>query len=65
VHNHSELFATEVFGEAKWEEQVTVYTLSSVTLIFIVQSLVKDGILGEGSQAVLVSSRVQIHSTPP
>jgi len=49
-------FATEDFGEAKWDEQVKMYTLSSVAPIFVVQELVKAGSLSKGSKVVLVSS---------
>lgn len=49
-------FATEDFGEAKWDEQVKMYTLSSVAPVFVVQGLVKSSILSKGSKIVLVSS---------
>lgn len=49
-------FATEDFGEAKWEEEVKMYTLSSVAPIFVVQELVKASVLSKGSKVVLVSS---------
>jgi len=49
-------FATEDFGSAKWDEQVKMYTLSSVAPVFVVQELVKSSILGKGSKVVLVSS---------
>lgn len=49
-------FATEDFGEAKWEEEVRMYTISSVAPVFVVQELVKSSILSKGSKVVLVSS---------
>lgn len=49
-------FATEDFGSAKWDDQVKMYTLSSVAPVFVVQELVKSSILGKGSKVVLVSS---------
>ncbi|KAI1608052.1 3-oxoacyl-reductase [Exophiala viscosa] len=49
-------FATENFGEANWDEQVKMYTLSSVAPIFVVQELVRSSVLTKGSRVVLVSS---------
>lgn len=49
-------FATEEFGDAKWDEQVKMYTLSSVAPIFVVQELVKSSIISKGSKVILVSS---------
>ncbi|KIV80408.1 hypothetical protein PV11_07908 [Exophiala sideris] len=49
-------FATEDFGDANWDEQVKMYTLSSVAPVFVVQELVKSSILTKGSKVVLVSS---------
>lgn len=49
-------FATEDFGEAKWEEEVKMYTLSSIAPIFVVQELVKSSILSKDGKIVLVSS---------
>jgi len=49
-------FATEDYGEAKWDEQVKMYTLSSIAPVFVVQELVKSSILTKGSKVVLVSS---------
>jgi short-subunit dehydrogenase len=49
-------FATEDFGNAKWDEQIKMYTISSVAPVFVVQELVKSSILHEGSKVVLVSS---------
>lgn len=49
-------FATEAFGDAKWEEQVKMYTLSSVAPVFVVQELAKAAVLKKGSKVVLVSS---------
>ncbi|EXJ95253.1 3-oxoacyl-[acyl-carrier protein] reductase [Capronia coronata CBS 617.96] len=49
-------FVTEDFGEAKWDEEIKMYTLSSVAPVFVVQELVKASILSKGSKVVLVSS---------
>lgn len=49
-------FATEDFGDARWEDEVKMYTTSSIAPVFIVQSLVKAGALTKGSKIVLVSS---------
>lgn len=49
-------FATEEFGESKWEEEIKMYTLSSVAPVFVVEALVKKGKLGQGSKLILVSS---------
>ncbi|EHY58079.1 hypothetical protein HRR83_005063 [Exophiala dermatitidis] len=49
-------FVTEDFGEAKWNEQVKMYTLSSIAPVFVVQELVKASVLAHGSKVVLVSS---------
>lgn len=49
-------FATEDFGNAKWDEQVKMYTLSSIAPIFVVQELVKSSIISRGSKVILVSS---------
>jgi NAD(P)-dependent dehydrogenase (short-subunit alcohol dehydrogenase family) len=49
-------FATEDFGSAKWDEEVKMYTLSSVAPVFVVQELVKASVLAKGSKVVLVSS---------
>lgn len=40
-------FATEEFGGAKWEEEVKMYTLSSVAPVFVVQALSKSGLFIE------------------
>jgi len=49
-------FATEDFGEAKWEEEVKMYTISSVAPVFIVQELVRSAIVGKGGKIILISS---------
>ncbi len=49
-------FATEEFGNAKWNEEVKLYTLSAVAPVFVVQELVKSSMLVKGSKVVLVSS---------
>lgn len=40
-------FATEDFGKAKWEEEVRMYTLSSVAPVFVVEALSKHGLFIE------------------
>lgn len=37
-------FATEEFGQSKWEEEVKMYTLSSVAPVFVVEALDKSGL---------------------
>lgn len=58
-------FATEDFGQAKWSEEVKMYTLSSVAPVFVVQELVEQRLVfakdekegGEGTtKVILVSS---------
>lgn len=56
-------FATEQYGESKWEEEVKMYTLSSVAPIFVVEQLDKHKLLFDGtkdgqsgSKIILVSS---------
>ena len=56
-------FATEQYGEVKWDEQVKMYTLSSVAPVFVIEQLDKHKLLlngGEdgqsGSKVILVSS---------
>lgn len=50
-------FGTESFDEGPdWDREVKMYTTSSIGPIFIVHSLVKDGILGKDSKVILVSS---------
>lgn len=49
-------FATEDFGHANWDDEVKMYTLSSVAPVFIVQELVKASTLVQGSKVILVSS---------
>lgn len=40
-------FATEDFGKAKWEEEVRMYTLSSVAPVFVVEALSNHGLFIE------------------
>ncbi|KAK9416697.1 putative Oxidoreductase [Seiridium unicorne] len=51
-------FATEDFFEKgpNWQEEVTMYTTSSIAPVFIVHKLVHSGLLKSGSKVVLVSS---------
>ena len=49
-------FATESFDSPSWENQIKMYTTSSIGPVFIVHSLVKAGLLGKGSKIILVSS---------
>lgn len=49
-------FGFETFDTPDWEKQVKMYTTSAIGPVFIVQHLVKAGLLGEGSKVILVSS---------
>lgn len=56
-------FATEQYGESKWEEEVKMYTLSSVAPIFVLEQLDKHKLLLDGqsdgqagTKIILVSS---------
>ena len=49
-------FATESFDEPKWEDEIKMYTTSSIGPVFIVHHLVKAGLLSNGAKVVLVSS---------
>ncbi|KAI1080237.1 oxidoreductase [Whalleya microplaca] len=52
-------FVTEDFSAEKgpkWDEEVTMYTTSSIAPVFIVHSLAHAGLLKPGSKIVLVSS---------
>lgn len=49
-------FGFETFDNPDWEKQVKMYTTSAIGPVFMVQSLVKAGFLGEGSKVILVSS---------
>ena len=49
-------FVKESFDEPKWDDQVKMYTISSIGPIFIVHHLVKAGLLGKGSKIILISS---------
>lgn len=49
-------FGTESFDEPKWQDEVKMYTTSSIGPVFIVQGLVKAGLMGKGSKIILVSS---------
>lgn len=49
-------FGFESFDSPDWEKQVKMYTTSAIGPVFVVQNLVKAGLLGEGSKVILVSS---------
>lgn len=49
-------FGLETFDEPKWDEQIKMYTISSIGPVFIVHHLVKAGLLEKGSKIILVSS---------
>ncbi len=49
-------FGTESFDEPSWQEQVKMYTTSSIAPVFLVHHLVKAGLLAKGSKIILVSS---------
>ena len=49
-------FGLESFDELSWEKEVTMYTTSSIGPVFIVQKLVKAGLVVEGTKIILVSS---------
>lgn len=55
-------FATEDYGQSKWDEQVKMYTLSSVAPVFVIEQLDKHKVLLEdkdgqaGTKIILVSS---------
>jgi NAD(P)-dependent dehydrogenase (short-subunit alcohol dehydrogenase family) len=51
------VFATEDFEEGpKWDDEVRMYTTSSIAPVFIVQQLAKGSLLQKGSKVVLISS---------
>ena len=49
-------FGTETFDEPKWDDEVKMYTTSSIGPVFIVHHLGKAGLLSKGSKIILVSS---------
>jgi NAD(P)-dependent dehydrogenase (short-subunit alcohol dehydrogenase family) len=49
-------FGKETFDELDWKAQTTMYTTSAIGPVFLVQALVKAGLLKEGSKVVMVSS---------
>ncbi|KAJ5793475.1 hypothetical protein N7457_000074 [Penicillium paradoxum] len=49
-------FGFETFDSPDWEKQVQMYTTSAIGPVFVVQSLVKAGLLDHGSKVILVSS---------
>ena len=49
-------FATESFDSPSWENEIKMYTTSSIGPVFIVHYLVKAGLLNKGAKIILVSS---------
>lgn len=51
-------FTTEDFHDKgpNWDEEVTMYTTSSIAPVFLVHALFHAGLLSKGSKVVLVSS---------
>lgn len=49
-------FATETFDEPSWDNEVKMYTISSIGPVFIVHHLVKNGLLNKGAKIILLSS---------
>lgn len=49
-------FGFETFDDPDWDKQVQMYTTSAIGPTFVVHHLVKEGLLGEGSKVILVSS---------
>ncbi|CAG8908485.1 unnamed protein product [Penicillium egyptiacum] len=49
-------FGFETFDSPDWEKQVQMYTTSAIGPVFVVHSLVKAGLLHQGSKVIFVSS---------
>ena len=49
-------FGLESFDSPDWEKEVRMYTTSSIGPVFVVQKLVKAGLLKPGGKVILVSS---------
>ncbi|GFF90879.1 uncharacterized oxidoreductase YKL071W [Aspergillus udagawae] len=49
-------FGFETFDDPDWEKEVKMYTTSAIGPVFVVQRLVKAGLLEKGSKVILVSS---------
>ncbi|RHZ45224.1 oxidoreductase, short chain dehydrogenase/reductase family superfamily [Aspergillus thermomutatus] len=49
-------FGFESFDDPDWEKEVRMYTTSAIGPVFVVQRLVKAGLLDKGSKVILVSS---------
>lgn len=49
-------FGFETFDSPDWDKEVKMYTTSAIGPLFVVHSLVKAGLLHEGSRVILVSS---------
>ena len=49
-------FGTETFEKPSWQEEVKMYTTSSIAPVFICHYLVTAGLMAKGSKIILVSS---------
>lgn len=49
-------FGTETFDEPSWQEEVKMYTTSSIGPVFICHHLVKAGLIAKEGKIILVSS---------
>ncbi|KAL4749893.1 hypothetical protein BDW72DRAFT_194360 [Aspergillus terricola var. indicus] len=49
-------FGLETFDTPDWDKQLQMYTTSAIAPVFVVQGLVKSGLLDKGSKVILVSS---------
>ena len=49
-------FGTETFEQPSWQEEVKMYTTSSIAPVFICHHLVTAGLMTKGSKIILVSS---------
>lgn len=49
-------FATETLDEPSWEDEVKMYTTSSIGPVFLVHHLVRAELLAKGAKIILVSS---------
>ena len=56
-------FATEKFGESKWDEEVKMYTLSSVAPVFVIEQLDKHSLRFEGHQDGQAGSKIILVSS--
>ena len=49
-------FATESFDKPNWQDEIKMYSISSIGPVFIVHHLVKAGLVAGGAKIILVSS---------